>query len=88
MAPRGLGARALVSDLQPSTSIDADLKKIAKVGRGKRDLVLIAGLVVVVLLIGAVWFAFRGSHVTRSAAAMTVPVLPSTPQAAPRPTTP
>jgi hypothetical protein len=72
-------------DGQTSGGVEADLKKIAKVGRGKRDLVLIAALVVVAGLIGAVWVGFRGSHVSRSAAAMTVPVPPQT---APRSTTP
>jgi hypothetical protein len=74
--------------VQTSSSIEADLKKIAKVGRGKRDLILAAALVVVAILIGAVWFGFRGSQVARSAAAMTVPVPPAVPRAARPPTTP
>jgi hypothetical protein len=79
-----------MNDGQTASSVEADLKKIAKVGRGRRDLILVAALVVVAILIGAVWVGFRGSQgqVSRSAAAMTVPVPPTAPQAAPRSTTP
>jgi hypothetical protein len=41
-------------DVQRSSGVEADLKQIRKVGRGKRDLILIGGLVVVAVLIGAV----------------------------------
>jgi hypothetical protein len=77
-----------MSEAQPSTAVEADLKKIVKVGRGKRDLILGMALVVVAILIGAVWFGFRGSHVSQGAAALTAPVPPAAPQTTPRPTPP
>jgi hypothetical protein len=58
-------------------SVEADLAKIAKVGRGKRDLILIAALVGVGGLLAAVAVGFRGSNVARSADAMTSPVPPA-----------
>ena len=58
---------------QTSRGVEGDLKKIQRVGRGKRDLILVAALVVVGILIGTVWRGFRRSHVSQSAAAMTVP---------------
>jgi hypothetical protein len=72
--------------VQTASSVEADLKKIVKVGRGKRDLILIAALVVVAILIGAVWFGFRGSHVSRSADAITIPGSPAVPRTVPRAT--
>jgi len=68
--------------------VEADLKKIAKVGRGKRDLFLIAALVVVGGLIAAVAVGFRGSDFARSADAMTAPVPPAAWKLAPSPTKP
>ncbi len=67
-------------------SIEADLKKVSKVGRGKRDLILIAALVGVAGVIGVVAIGFRGNHVSRSADAMTAPIPPPASQAAPRST--
>jgi hypothetical protein len=64
--------------------VEADLKKIAKVGRGKRDLILVAALVVVGGLIGLVGVGFHGTQVSRSAAAMTIPATPSPPPTVPR----
>ena len=69
-------------------SVEADLEKIAKVGRGKRDLILIAAIVVVAGLLAAVAFGFRGSDFARSADAMTAPVPPATWKLAPSPTKP
>jgi len=59
---------------QPQNGVEGDLKKIRRVGRGKRDLILAAALVAVGIVIGAVWSGFRGSHVSQGAAAMTAPV--------------
>ena len=73
---------------QTADSVEGELKKIQRVGRGKRDLILIAGLVVVGMLIGTVWLGFRGSHVSQSAAAMTVPVTRAGANVVPRSTTP
>jgi len=53
---------------------EADLKKIRKVGRGRRDLILIAALVGVGGLIAALAIGFHGTNVARSADAMTAPV--------------
>jgi hypothetical protein len=77
-----------MSEAQAPTAVEADLKKIVKVGRGKRDLILGAALVVVAVLIGTVWFGFRGSHVSQGAAALTVPVAQPTAPTAPRATPP
>jgi hypothetical protein len=77
-----------MSEDQAARGIDEDLKKIAKVGRGKRDVILIAALVVVAVLIAVVWFGFRGSHVSQGAAALTVPGEPAVPKNVPRATTP
>jgi hypothetical protein len=77
-----------MSQEQPPSSVEGDLKKIKKVGRGKRDVILAAALVVVGIVIGAVWFGFRGSHVPESSAAMTVPVSPSRATVVPRSTRP
>ena len=74
---------ALIED-----GVEADLKKIAKVGRGKRDLILIAALVGVGGLIAAVAVGFRGSDVARSADAMTAPVPPAAWKVAPKSTKP
>ena len=74
---------ALIAD-----SAEADLEKIAKVGRGKRDLILIAALAGVGGLLGAVAAGFRGSDVTRSADAMTAPVPPAAWKLGPRSTKP
>jgi len=60
-----------------TTSIEGDLKKIARVGRGRRDLILVAALVAVGIVIGAVWVGFRGSHVSQGAAAMTARASPA-----------
>jgi len=73
---------------QISSDVEGDLHRIERVGRGKRDFVLIAAVVVVAILIGAVWFGFRGSHVSQSAAAMTVPAAPAGASVVPRSTKP
>lgn len=73
---------------QTSSGVEGDLKKIQRVGRGKRDLILVAALVVVGILIGTVWRGFRRSHVSQSAAAMTVPVSRDGTNIVPRSTTP
>jgi hypothetical protein len=57
-----------------TSDVERELRKITKVGRGKRDLTLVAALVGVAALIAVVAFGFRGSHVARSADAMTAPV--------------
>jgi Kef-type K+ transport system membrane component KefB len=75
-------------DVQISSGVEADLKKLTKVGRGKRDLILITALVVVAVLIGVVWAGFRGNHVSRSAAAMAAPVPATAPRSVSRSTTP
>jgi hypothetical protein len=77
-----------MNDDQTSSAVEGDLKKIERVGRGKRDFVLVGALVVVGILIGTVWFGFRGSHVSQSAAAMTVPVAPAGTNVVRRSTTP
>ena len=69
-------------------SVEADLEKIAKVGRGKRDLILIAAFFVVGGLLAAVAVGFRGNDVARSADAITAPVPPDTWKLAPSPTSP
>ena len=69
-------------------SVEADFEKIAKVGRGKRDLLLIAAIFVVGGLLAAVAVGFRGSDVARSADAITAPVPPDTWKLAPSPTKP
>ena len=75
--------QALIAD-----SVEADLETIARVGRGKRDLILIAALVGVGGLIAAVAVGFRGSDVMRSADAITAPVPPAAWKLAPSPTRP
>ncbi len=74
---------ALIAD-----SVEADFQKIAKVGRGKRDLFLIAAIFVVGGLLAAVAVGFRGSDVARSADAITAPVPPDAWKLAPSPTKP
>jgi hypothetical protein len=69
-------------------SVEADFEKIAKMGRGKRDLLLIAAIFVVGGLIAAVAVGFRGSDVARSADAITAPVPPDTWKLGPSPTKP
>ena len=69
-------------------SVEADLEKIAAVGRGKRDLILIAAIFVVGGLIAAVAVGFRGNDVARSADAITAPVPPTAWKLAPSPTKP
>jgi hypothetical protein len=61
------------------SSVEADLRKIAKVGRGTRDLILIAALVCVAGLIALVAGGFRsgGSNVSRGAEAITAPIPPA-----------
>jgi hypothetical protein len=71
-----------------SSGVEGELEQIKRVGRGKRDLILGAALVVVGILIGTVWFGFRGSHVSQSAAAMTVPASSAATHVIPRATTP
>ena len=44
-----------------------------KLGRGKRVLIMLAGLIVVAALIGEVVAGFRGRHISRNAAALTTP---------------
>jgi len=56
-----------------ANGVEAELKKIGRVGRGKRDLILIAALVGLVGLIASIAVGFRGSDVGRSADAMTAP---------------
>jgi hypothetical protein len=56
-----------------TNGVEADLKKIGRVGRGKRDLVLVAAVVGVVGLIASLAVGFHGSDVARSADAMTAP---------------
>lgn len=73
---------------QTSSGVEGDLDKIKRVGRGKRDLILVAALVVVGILIGTVWLGFRGSHVSQSAAAMAVPASPAGTKVVPKSTTP
>jgi hypothetical protein len=68
--------------------VEADLKKIGKVGREKKDLILIAAIVAVGALIGAVAVGFRGSDVVRSADAITAPAPPAEWKAAPATTKP
>jgi hypothetical protein len=60
-----------------TNGVEGDLKKIAKVGRGKRDLILIAAFVGVAGLIAWVAGGFRGTDVSRGAEAMTAPVPPA-----------
>ena len=60
-----------------ANGIEADLKKIGAVGRGKRDLILIAALVGVGGLIAAVAVGFHVTDVGRSADAMTAPAPPA-----------
>ena len=74
---------ALIAD-----GVEADFEKIAKVGRGKRDLLLIAALFVVGGLLAAVAVGFRGNDVVRSADAITAPVPPETWKLGPSPTKP
>jgi hypothetical protein len=69
-------------------SVEADFEKIAKVGRGKRDLLLIAAIFAVGGLLAAVAVGFRGSDVVRGADAITAPVPPETWKLAPSPTKP
>ena len=71
-----------------ANGVEADLKKIAKVGRGKRDLILIAALVGAGGLIAAIALGFHGSDVARSADAMTAPAPPAVWKVAPRATKP
>ena len=73
---------------QTADSVEGELKKIQRVGRGRRDLILVAALVVVGVLIGTVWLGFRGSHVSQSAEAMTVPITRPAANVVPRSTTP
>jgi hypothetical protein len=74
---------ALIAD-----GVETDLKKIAKVGRGKRDLILIAAVIAVSGLIAAVAVGFHGTDVARSADAMTAPAPPAAWKVAPRSTKP
>ena len=68
--------------------VQADLKKIGEVGRGKQDLILIAALVGVGGLIAAVAFGFRGTDVSRSADALTAPAPSGASYVVPRATRP
>lgn len=60
-----------------ANGVGADLKKIAKVDRGKRDLILIAAMIGVGGLVASIAVGFRGSNVARSADAMTAPAPPA-----------
>ncbi len=71
-----------------ANGVEADLKKIAKVGRGKRDLTVIAALVGAGGLIAAIALGFHGSNVARSADAMTAPAPPAVWKVAPGATKP
>ena len=71
-----------------ANGVEADIKKIAKVGRGRRDLILIAAIVGAGGLIAAIAVGFRGSDVARSADAMTAPVPPAAWKVVPRSTKP
>ena len=71
-----------------ANGVEGDLRKIAKVGRGKRDLILIAALVGAGGLIAAIAVGFRGSNVARSADAMTAPAPPAAWKVAPSSTKP
>ena len=71
-----------------TNTVEADLEKIAKVGRGKRDLLLITALVGVAGLIAAIVVGFRGRDVARSADAMTAPVPQAASKVAPTSTKP
>jgi hypothetical protein len=71
-----------MDDIQTSGGVEAELKKIEKVGRGRRDLILVTALVVVGVVIGVVAVGFRGRDVSRSAAAMAIPRSPTPPPAA------
>jgi len=84
---KGSGHVVRMSQEHTPSGVEGDLKKIKRVGRGKRDVILAAALVVVGIVIGAVWFGFRGSHVLQSSAAMTAPVPPSGAAVVPRATT-
>jgi hypothetical protein len=86
--PNEVGHVLRMNHDRTSSGIEGDLKRIERVGRGKRDLILIAAVVVVAILIGTVWFGFRGSHVSQSAAAMTVPVSRAGDNVVPRSTRP
>jgi hypothetical protein len=57
-----------------SSDVKTDLKKLKKVGRGKRELILAAAVAGVMALIAVLVLAFHGGHIRRDAAAMTVPV--------------
>jgi hypothetical protein len=72
-----------MDDIHTSSGVEADLKKIAKVGRGRRDLILVVALVVVAGVIGVVVAGFRGREVSRSAAAMAIPHAPTPPPPTP-----
>jgi hypothetical protein len=71
-----------------ANGVEADLEKIVKVGRRKRDLILIAAIVGVGGLIAALAVGFRGSDVARSADAMTAPAPPAAWKVAPKSTKP
>lgn len=71
-----------------ANGVEVDLKKIAKVGRGKRDLILIAAFIGVGGVVAAIAVGFRGSNVARSADAMTAPAPTAVWKVAPRSTTP
>jgi uncharacterized protein YciW len=71
-----------------ANGVETDLKKIAKVGRGKRDLILIAAIIGIGGFVAAIAVGFRGSNVARSADAMTAPAPPAVWKVAPRSTKP
>ena len=61
-----------------TNGVEADLAKIAKVGRSKRDLILVAAVLGLGGLIALVAGGFRGKDVSQGAEAMTAPVPPAT----------
>ena len=86
--PERLGHVLRMTRERTSPGVEGDLEKIMRIGRGKRDLILVVAVAVLAVVIGAVWFGFRGSQVSRSSAAMTVPIPPSGTNVVPRSTTP
>ncbi len=77
-----------VGGVVPGDRMSAE-EMMGEIGGGKRTVIIIAALAVVLAVVAGVYLAFRGKHVAQSAAALTPVQVPTEPKPAePQPTAP